>query len=78
MGEEAGAGGDDDWRRQRAREGAGPTSAVQGGAEEAGAEDGGAEGLVRRARRGRTAVAASATGGGRLRSISSGGDGDER
>ena len=27
---------------------------------------------------GRTAVAASATGGGRLRSISSGGDGDER
>ena len=34
------------------REGAGPTSAVQGGAEEAGAEDGGAEGLGRRVRRG--------------------------
>ena len=52
MGEEAGARGDDDGWRQRAREGAGPTSAVHGGTEEAGAEDGGAEGLGRRARRG--------------------------
>ena len=39
-------------RRQHAREGAGPTTAVQGGSEEAGAEDGGAEGLGRRTRRG--------------------------
>ena len=34
------------------REGAWPTSAVQGGAEEAGAEDDGAEGLGRLTRRG--------------------------
>ena len=50
--EEAGGRGDDDGRRLRAWEGAWPTSAVQGGAEEAGAEDGGAEGLGRRTRRG--------------------------
>ena len=70
--EEAGAGGDDDGRRQRVREVAGPTSACRAAQRR----------LARRmavqrasgdAREGgRTAVAA--TGGGRLRSISSGGE----